>query len=93
MTSIKNEKTALVAIVAIAAVLAVSTIAIGNGRMALAADTTTITKNTNNTGVNVQTDTHQKQDCQTVGGTSGMANSCIGTSTDTVTQSGGLLKK
>ena len=38
MTSIKNEKTALLAIVAIAAVLEVSTIAIGNGRMALAAD-------------------------------------------------------
>ena len=93
MTSIKNEKTALVAIVAIAAVLAVSTIAIGNGRMALAADTTTITKNTNNTGVNVQTDTNQKQECQTVGGTSGISGSCIGTSTDTVTQSGGMLKK
>jgi len=93
MTSIKNEKTALVAIVAIAAVLAVSTIAIGNGRMALAADTTTITKNTNNTGVNVQTDTNQKQVCQTVGGTSGISGSCIGTSTDRINQSGGQLTK
>jgi hypothetical protein len=93
MTSIKNEKTALVAIVAIAAVLAVSTIAMGNGRMALAAETTTITKNTNNTGVNVQTDTNQKQDCQAVGGNSGISGSCIGTSTDTVSQSGGILKK
>ena len=37
MTTIKNQKTALVAIVAIAAVLAVSTIAIGNGRTAFAA--------------------------------------------------------
>jgi len=88
MTSIKNEKTALVAIVAIAAVLAVSTIAIGND-MALAAEITTVTKNVNNTGVNVQTDIHQKQDCQTVGGTSGIANSCIATSTDTVGQSRG----
>jgi hypothetical protein len=66
MTSIKNHKTALVAISAIAAVLAVSTIAVGNGRMALAAETT-ITKNVNNTGVNVQTDTNQKQDCLTAG--------------------------
>jgi hypothetical protein len=92
MTSIKNHKTALVAISAIAAVLAVSTIAVGNGRMALAAETT-ITKNVNNTGVNVQTDTNQKQDCLTAGGTSGLANSCQGTSTDVVTQSGGILHK
>ena len=93
MTSIKNAKTALVAIVSIAAVLAVSTIVIGNGRMALAADTTTITKNTNNAGVNVQTDTNQKQECQTVGGTSGIANSCTAKSNDTVSQSGGMLQK
>jgi|SRR5215467_12398239 len=89
MTSTKNEKTVLVAIVAIAAVLAVNTIPIGNGRMALAAETITITKNVNNTGVNVQTDTNQKQDCLTVGGTSGISGSYIGTSTDMVTQSGG----
>lgn len=50
--------------------------------MALAAETTTITKNVNNTSVNVQTDTHQKQDCQTVAGTSGIAKSCEATSTD-----------
>ena len=93
MTSIKNERTALVAIVAIAAVLAVSTIAIGNGRMALAAETTTITKNTHSTGVNVQPDTNQKQVCQTVGGTSGIANSCTAKSNDTVSQSGGMLQK
>jgi len=93
MTIIKNEKTALVAIVAIAVVLAVSTIAIGSGRMAFAAETTTITKHTNNTGINVPTDTNQKQDCQTVGGTSGISGSCLATSTDTVQQSGGMLKK
>jgi hypothetical protein len=46
-----------------------------------------------NTGINVQTDTHQKQDCQTVGGSSGITNSCQAFSTDTVTQSGGILKK
>jgi len=59
----------------------------------LESETSTITKNVNNTGVNVQTDTNQKQDCLTAGGTSGLANSCQGTSTDTVTQSGGILHK
>jgi hypothetical protein len=81
----------LFVIAAIATVLAVSAYSIGH--MAFAAETTTVTKTTNNTGVNVQTDTNQKQDCQTVGGTSGISGSCIGTSTDTVTQSGGILKK
>jgi hypothetical protein len=92
MTSIKNQKTSLVAIAAIAAVLAVSAIAIGSVHNALA-DTKTITKTTNNTGVNVQTDTNQKQQCDTAGGTSPITNSCTATSTDTVTQSGGVLKK
>ena len=94
MTSI-NQKTALVAIVAIAAVLAVSTI----GRAAFAADTdtTTITKNVINKGVNVQTDTAQKQNCETAGGTSPIGGaeaggSCTATSTDIVTQSGGVKK-
>jgi hypothetical protein len=93
MTSIKNHKTALVAISAIAAMLAVSTITIGNGRMALGAETTTITKNVNNTGVNVQTDTNQKQDCLTAGGSSGISGSCTAISTDNVTQSGGIHHK
>jgi hypothetical protein len=92
MTS-KNQKTAIIAIAAIATVLAVSTIAIGSGRTAFATETTTITKHVNNTGVNVQTETNQPQTCQTVGGTSGISGSCVGTSTDTVTQSGGILKK
>jgi len=93
MTTIKNQKTALVAIVMIAAALAVTTIVIGHGRTAFAAETTTITKHVNNTGVNVQTDTNQPQTCQTVGGTSGIADSCHATSTDNLQQSGGMLKK
>jgi hypothetical protein len=93
MTSIKNHKTALVVISAIAAMLAVSTITIGNGRMALGAETTTITKNVNNTGVNVQTDTNQKQDCLTAGGSSGISGSCTAISTDNVAQSGGIHHK
>jgi len=91
MTSIKNEKTAIVTIAAIATVLAVSTIAIGSVHNTFANKTITI--RVNNTGVNVPTDTNQKQECQTVGGTSGIANSCQATSTDTVTQSGGMLQK
>jgi hypothetical protein len=90
MTSI-NQKTALVAIVAIAAVLAVSTI----GRAAFAADTDTktVTIHVNNTGVNVPTDTNQKQNCETAGGTSPVSGSCTATSSDSITQSGGVLKK
>jgi hypothetical protein len=92
MTGIKNQKTSLVAIAAIAVVLAVSTTAIGSVHNALA-DTKTITKTTTNTGVNVPTDTDQKQECQTAGGTSPISGSCTASSTDTITQSGGILKK
>jgi hypothetical protein len=91
MTSLKNHKaaTALVAISAIAAVLVVSTVA--SGRIAFADDN--ITKNFNNTGINVQTKTSQKQDCDTSGGTSPISGSCTAAATHTVTQSGGILKK
>ena len=96
MTSIKNHKpaTVLVVIAALAGVLVVSTSAIGSGHIALA---DTITKNVNNTGVNVPTNTDQNQDCKTGGGGtptgSPITGSCTATSTDTITQSGGILKK
>jgi hypothetical protein len=63
MTRVKNHKTAtaLVAIAALAGLLIVSTVAIGSGRIALADDTKI--SHFNNTGVNVQTDTIQKQQC------------------------------
>ena len=94
MTTIKNQTTGLVAIVTIAAVLAVSTIALGSGRMALAdTNTKTVTIHVNNTGVNVPTDADQKQQCDTVGGTSPISSSCTATSSDTITSSGGVLKK
>jgi hypothetical protein len=92
MTSIKDQKTALVAIAALAGVLAVSTVAVHNA-FADDSKTITITKSTTNTGVNVQTDTDQKQNCETAGGNSPMSASCQATSTDTLTQSGGVLKK
>jgi hypothetical protein len=41
----------------------------------------------------VPTDTDQKQDCQTAGAMSGITNSCTAKSNDTITQSGGILKK
>jgi hypothetical protein len=87
MTSIRNQK----AVTALAAISAIAAVLIGSVHMALAADN--ITKIINNKGVNVQTYTNQKQDCQTAGETSPISNSCTATSTDTVTQSGGILKK
>ena len=93
MINVKNQKTGLVAIVAIAALVVVSTIAIGSGRLASAAETTTITKTVNNNGTNVQTETNQKQNCITAGGYSGVADSCHASSSDKVESSGGLLSK
>jgi hypothetical protein len=95
MTSIKNHKTptVLFAIAALAGVLVLSTVAIGSVRNTLGVETITITKSVNNTGVNVPTDTDQKQNCQTAGGSSGISGSCTASSTDTITQSGGILKK
>ncbi len=107
MTSIKDKKL-LVAIAGIAAILAGSTIAIGNGRAALADET--ITKRIDNTGINLQTHTNQKQQCDTAGGNSpigvitggsqsqgaGAAKvspSCTAGSLDSVSQSGGDLNK
>jgi hypothetical protein len=52
-----------------------------------------ITKIIDNQGVNIQTDTDQKQVCQTAAGTSPISGSCIANSNDQVTESGGILKK
>ena len=95
MTSIKNHKpaTVLVVIAALAGVLVVSTVTIGSIHKALADESKTITKNVTNSGVNVPTDTDQKQECETAGGNSGVTNSCTAASTDTVTQSGGIHHK
>jgi hypothetical protein len=96
MTSIKNYKpaTVLVAIAALAGIVAVSTVAIGiHTAFAADTDTKTVTIHVNNTGVNVPTDTNQKQNCETAGAMSGISTSCTASSSDTVTQSGGILKK
>ncbi|HYA83685.1 MAG TPA: hypothetical protein VEH06_09600 [Candidatus Bathyarchaeia archaeon] len=94
MTCIQNHKTLFV-IVAISAIAVVLT---GSLHMAFAQfhrppPGNSITKTLDNQGVNVQTDTNQKQDCLTAGGSSGISGSCTASSTDTVTQSGGILKK
>jgi hypothetical protein len=47
----------------------------------------------NNTGINAQTDTNQKQDCQTAGETSPISGSCTANSNNQNTQSGGILDK
>jgi hypothetical protein len=52
-----------------------------------------LANNVNNTGINVPTDTQQKQECETAGGTSPITSSCTAASTDTVTQSGGIVKE
>jgi hypothetical protein len=84
---IKNNKTpaVLVAIAALAAVL-VGASTVGSGHMALA-------HNVTNTGINVPTDTQQKQECETAGGTSPVAGSCTASSTNTITSTGGVLKE
>ncbi|MGC2683514.1 MAG: hypothetical protein WA323_16765, partial [Candidatus Nitrosopolaris sp.] len=88
MTSIMKSATVLVVIAALAGMLAVSSVAAHNA-FADDAKTVTVTKNINNKGVDVQTDTNQKEDCLTAGETSPISNSCHATSSDTVTQSGG----
>jgi hypothetical protein len=42
-------------------------------------------------GISVTTNTNQLQNCQTAGGTSPITGSCIGTSTNTITESGGVI--
>jgi hypothetical protein len=89
MTSIKNHKT-LMALLAVSAIAVVLT---GSVHMAFATPGNSITKNIDNQGVNVQTDTDQKQVCQTAAGSSPISGSCIANSNDQITESGGILRK
>jgi hypothetical protein len=83
-----SNRIAIAAIAANMCVLVVSTVTIGSIRIALAANDNTIVSHFNNAGVNVQTDTNQKQDCKTAGESSGISGSCQATSTDRITQRG-----
>jgi hypothetical protein len=84
-STINNHKTApvVIAIAALAAVMIAGTISVGSGNVAFAGKA--------NDGISVPTDTSQKQECQTAGGTSPVSLSCTAASTNTITQSGGLL--
>jgi hypothetical protein len=88
LTSIaKNHKTSTT-LVAVAAVLLVSTLAIGTGHTAFAHNDKN-TKVFENSRTNIQTDTNQRQECETAGGTSPISGSCTAASSNTITQSGG----
>jgi hypothetical protein len=70
---------------AFAAIMMAGTIAIGNGNIAFAGK--------GNEGISVPTDTQQKQECQTAGGTSPVSDSCTASSLNTISQLGGLLRE
>jgi hypothetical protein len=79
-----NHNTSNVLIViGLAAVMVAGTIAVGSGNMAFAFK--------GNNGISVPTDTQQKQECQTAGGTSLITGSCTALSTNVITQTGGIL--
>lgn len=82
--------TTLVVVAALSAILVASAAAVGTVRIALA-DSGNKTKS--NDGISVPTITKQKQECQTAGGASPVTGSCIATSTNTITQDGGVLSE
>jgi hypothetical protein len=108
MTSIKNHQiTTVLFAIALAGLLLVSTSVVGNGQRggghgggsssssssSSSGNSNSLLVDGNNTGINVQTDTNQKQDCQTAGGTSAISGSCIANSNNQITESGGIVKK
>jgi hypothetical protein len=92
ITKDHKAATALVVLAAVAAVLVTSTAALGTGHVALA-DSGNKTKVFKNSGISVPTPTKQHQECETAGGTSPITGACIATSTNTITQSGGVLSE
>ena len=89
MTEIKNHKATLVMISAIAVVLALSTVTIGISQIALADET--VTKNVDNTGINVQTHTDQKRQCDTAGGSSPIGGTTGGSGSQSMGAGAGKL--
>jgi len=92
----KNHKTTtntLVAIAALAAVLVTAgTVAAAGSYHSAFAHKKGANKSFQNSGIAVPTITAQLQKCETAGGTSEITGSCIATSTNTVTESGGIVK-
>jgi hypothetical protein len=100
MAAIKNLKTTIVTISTIVTALIVSTVVTASVHIAFADETIRTTKNVDNTGINVQTHTDEKKQCDTAGGSSGIGGgfgrfggTCSAFSADNVTQSGGKLTK
>ncbi|MDQ6863008.1 MAG: hypothetical protein M3044_04220 [Thermoproteota archaeon] len=75
--------TVLVAIAALAAVLVANAAGVESGHIALAGK--------GNDGISLPTDTKQKQECQTAGGTSPVTGSCLAASINNVTNDGGVM--
>jgi hypothetical protein len=92
----KNHKTAttiLITVAALAAVLvAAGTVAAAGSYHSAFAHKKGANKSFQNSGTAVPTITAQQQECETAGGTSEITGSCIATSTNTVTESGGAVK-
>jgi hypothetical protein len=81
MIGIRKNHKALVTIAALASLLLVNIMTIGTaGHIALA----------RHAGINVQTDTNQGQACETASGTSLISDSCTASSTDMISQEGGV---
>jgi hypothetical protein len=100
----KNHKTTtvLVAIAALSAILVAGSVAAASDHSAFAHKKMVNKKVVNkkvakkafvNTGILVPTITLQKQECETAGGTSAVTGSCTATSTNTVTESGGVMNE
>jgi uncharacterized membrane protein len=84
----KNHKTTtvLVALAALSAILVAGSVAAASDHFAFAHK-----KGVKNSGIAIPVITAQQQECETAGGTSPVTGSCIATSTNTVTESGGIV--
>ena len=87
----KNHKTTtvLVAIAALSAILVAGSVAAASDHFAFAHKKGK--KSFENSGIAIPVITAQQQECQTAGGTSPVDGSCLATSTNTVTESGGIV--
>lgn len=88
----KNHYKVLATIAALASILIVNAATIGTGgyiALARHRDNTNVFENSD---INVQTDTGQRQVCKTGGSTSPISNSCTASSSNTISQDGGVIE-
>jgi hypothetical protein len=85
MTSIGKNRYKVLMTTAFASILIVNAVTIGTAEHIAAArhDNTNVFENSH---INVQTDTGQRQDCETAGSASPISGSCTASSTDTISQ-------